>query len=109
MPTVKKPREGDLVKVIRQYLELQGAVVIRNNSGCLRDATNRPVRFGETGSADLVCCLRGGRYLAVEVKGPKGRLRPSQAVWLDRVRSAGGLAVVARTLQDLIDALEALP
>jgi hypothetical protein len=34
--------------------------------------------------------LKDGRLLGVEVKGPAGKLRPEQAVFLDRVRAAGG-------------------
>lgn len=44
--------------------------------------------------------LRDGRLLGVEVKAKTGRLRP-QAVFLERIRGAGGVAFVARDLRDV--------
>ena len=49
--------------------------------------------------------LHDGRLLAVEVKGPRGRLRPEQKVVLTRVADAGGVAFVARSLCDVVAAL----
>ena len=49
--------------------------------------------------------LHDGRLLAVEVKGPHGRLRPEQKVVLTRVAAAGGVAFVARSLRDVVVAL----
>ena len=36
----------------------------------------------------------------VEVKGPKTRISPEQQNFIDRVRSAGGLAGIARSVED---------
>lgn len=46
--------------------------------------------------------LRDGRLLGVEVKAPKGKLRPEQAVMLERINQAGGLGFVARDLRDVL-------
>jgi hypothetical protein len=40
--------------------------------------------------------------LGVEVKGPTGKLRPEQAVFLDRIRGAGGVAFIARDCRDVL-------
>ncbi len=45
--------------------------------------------------------LTDGRLLGVEVKAPKGKLRPEQAVMLERINGAGGLAFVAHDLRDV--------
>jgi VRR-NUC domain len=50
---------------------------------------------------DVLGQLRDGRRLGVEVKAKTGRLRPEQAVFLERIRRAGGLALVARDLRDV--------
>ena len=49
------------------------------------------------GAPDLVVS-RGGRTVAVELKMPKGKVRPSQADWL---ASWGGETAVVRSLADV--------
>jgi len=46
--------------------------------------------------------LTDGRLLSVEVKGPTGKLRPEQAVFLERIRCAGGVAFMARDCRDVL-------
>lgn len=45
-------------------------------------------------------------FLAVEVKGPKTRVHPDQENFILRVRAAGGLAGVARSVSDAITILQ---
>jgi hypothetical protein len=49
--------------------------------------------------------LPDGWFLAVEVKAPHGRLSPEQSAFLEKVRSLGGVAVVARSYRELDSAL----
>lgn len=83
----------------------------RNNTGALKDSTGRLVRYGLCkGSADLIG-LRTvtitpdmvGQQLAVfaaiEVKD-RGRLTPEQTAFLTMVQQAGGLAGVARSVEE---------
>lgn len=90
----------------------------RNNTGTLRDERGRPVSFGLCpGSADLIGYRSititpdmVGRQLAVfaavEVKAPTGRLTPGQAAFLEHITAAGGLAGVARSVQDAEELLQ---
>ena len=55
----------------------------------------RFVRFGFKGCPDVLGQLRDGRLLGVEVKAQAGRLRPEQAVFLERIRGAGGVGLLA--------------
>lgn len=80
------------------------AWVERLNSGAARMGA-RFVRFGWPGCPDVLGQLRDGRLLAVEVKGPRGRLRPAQKVVLKRIHDAGGVAFVARSLRCVVAAL----
>ena len=87
--------------------------LFRNNTGTLPDPrTGRPVQFGlARGSADLIG-LRTvtitpdmvGQQVAVftsiEVKTTQGRATPAQQNWLYMVRRAGGIAGIARSVQD---------
>lgn len=76
--------------------------VWRNNTGVLKDSRGVPVRFGlAVGSADLVGIVGPyGRFLAIECKAPDGRLTPEQTAWLQTVRDFGGIAEVARSVDD---------
>ena len=93
--------------------------LFRNNTGTLRDANGRPVQFGLCkGSADLigwkqvtVTAEMVGQQVAVfasiEVKTPTGRMRPEQQQWLDTVKAAGGIAGVARSVDDALQIMTA--
>ena len=84
----------------------------RNNTGTLKDQHGRPVSFGlAKGSSDLIGWTTRtitpdmiGQQVAVftsiEVKTPTGRLRPEQRQWIDAVTAAGGIAGVARSVED---------
>ena len=76
----------------------------RMNSGAAK-VGNRFIRFGWPGCPDVLGQLKDGRLLGVEVKSRTGRLRPEQSVFLDRIRGAGGVAFIARDLQDVVKAL----
>ena len=39
-------------------------------------------------------------FLSIEVKTPTGRIRPEQQQWLETVQAAGGIAGVARSVED---------
>lgn len=101
---------------IQQHIRLlsRGPVrLFRNNVGRLPDPrTGRLVTFGlAPGSADLIGWRTVeitpemvGQQIAVfaslEVKSPRGRLRPDQAAWLAAVQAAGGIAGVARSAEE---------
>ena len=88
--------------------------LFRNNTGTLRDANGRPVQFGlAKGSADLIgwttrtitADMVGQRvavFTSIEVKTPTGRVSPEQRQWLEAVQTAGGIAGVARSVEDAL-------
>jgi hypothetical protein len=57
---------------------------------------------GATGISDLGGICPGGRFIAIEVKGATGRIRPRQALYLDEVSRMGGIALVARSVDDVL-------
>lgn len=77
------------------------------NSGAAKIG-NRFVRFGWPGFPDIIGQFRDGRFLGCEVKAPKGKLLPGQAVLLDRIRLAGGVAFMARDCRDVRRKLESV-
>ena len=106
--------ETDLQQRIRLALGTHpDARLFRNQVGSLPDPrTGRLVTFGlARGSADLigwrtvtVTPEMVGQQLAVftsiEVKTPTGRIRPEQHAWQRTVSAAGGIAGIARSVQD---------
>lgn len=115
--------ETDLQQRIRLALGTHPELrIFRNQVGSLPDPrTGRLVQFGlARGSADLigwrtivVTPEMVGRRLAVftsiEVKTPTGRLTPAQHNWQAAVRSAGGIAGVARSVTDALAILKDTP
>jgi hypothetical protein len=58
------------------------------------------------GVPDIIACA-GGKFVGIEVKSPAGgRLSPDQELELQRIRNAGGIAGVCRSLEDVLDLLE---
>jgi len=96
--------EKELMNAIRAVLSRPGTPVRlwRNNVGQLADSRGIPVKYGlAVGSADLVGIIKpSGRWLAVEVKTPKGRATPEQLIWLQTVRDFGGIAVILRSVEE---------
>ena len=93
----------EVLKALRTHPAV--AWVERMNSGAVRIG-GRFLRFGWPGCPDVLGQLNDGRLLGVEVKGPAGKLRPEQAVFLDRIRAAGGVAFMARDLRDVLRELQ---
>ncbi len=68
----------------------------------LRDA--KPMLAGLCkGSADIIGIAPDGRFLAVEVKTPKGRPSAEQINFIDVVNRSGGIAGIARSPEDALD------
>lgn len=57
------------------------------------------------GVPDILGCFKG-RFFALEVKKPTGRLSKIQAYQLDKVRNAGGIAARVDSLEDAKEALD---
>jgi len=57
------------------------------------------------GVPDLVGCYKG-RMIAIELKSQRGVVSDKQQEFIDKINRAGGLAFVARTIDDVIDGLE---
>lgn len=100
-----RPEAAALVEVLKA-LRTHPAVAWaeRMNTGAAK-VGNRFIRFGWPGCPDVLGQLKDGRLLGVEVKAQAGRLRPEQALFLERIRCAGGVAFVARDCRDVREQL----
>lgn len=91
-----------------------GCKLFRNQTGALKDENGRLVRFGLCkGSSDLIGFKpvtitpdMVGRTLAVftaiEVKTPSGKPTPEQVNFIARVKQHGGIAGIARSVDDVL-------
>lgn len=93
--------ETDIQRAILEFLQYKGIFCWRNNSGALQDKNGRLVRFGKVGSSDIMGILPDGKFLAIEVKGPKGKLSDHQKEFLDGISKNNGVAIVARSVEEV--------
>ncbi len=106
-----EPKEADVLSAVLQALALHPRVAWaqRMNSGAGRilrkGGVSQFMRFGFPGCPDVLGQLRDGRVLAVETKRPSGEPTREQKAFLDCVNANGGLALVARSADDVWKAL----
>ena len=103
-------KEADIQRQILDYLRVQHIFAWRNNTRTVFVA-GRPLKFGIPGGGDIIGILPGGRFLSVEVKTPTGttQKKRAEAQWQFRraINESGGLAIVARSVEEVIEALNA--
>ena len=96
--------EKGIEDAIRAYLREVGAFEMKIWTGGIALFDGRVARNNNKGAADILACWRG-RFVAIEVKSKTGRPSPEQIAFLADVKRAGGIALVARSLNDVICAL----
>ena len=111
-PRVTKPRtepsEAEILKAIMALLKRHPKVakVWRQNSGTFQLQYGNKTRYVRSNSArgmsDIMGILKTGRTLAIEVKARKGIVHEHQQQFLDDINAGGGLAFVARSVDDVI-------
>lgn len=104
-------RESAFKKEALVFLSQRGALVRNNPIGLFYPIYNptRPIRIGVAGEADLLACLPGGGFAAIETKSTKGKQRDAQKRYEAAVLQRSGIYLVARTLEDLEPLFETRP
>lgn len=95
---------NDLTKHALRVLDLNGYNCWRQNNAGVWDPTKKVFRKNSAtpGISDIIGFHRKtGQFLACEIKSGKDKLSPEQTLFLDRVKRAGGLAIVIRTTDDI--------
>lgn len=101
-------REQNIQKLIMLALTEAGCIVWRNNIGSYTTAEGYFIRYGVggVGGSDLVGIHKPtGKFIAVEVKTSKGKPSAAQLNFIEQVRAAGGIAGLARSVQEALDLL----
>lgn len=78
--------ESDIQHKIIKHLESRGAYVVKI------------IAASKAGVPDLLACYKG-KFIAIEVKKPKGVVSPLQKVNIETINNIGGIAIVARKLE----------
>lgn len=107
--------EMNRLRAIMIGLSTPGVRLFRNNCGALKDADGRLIRYGvaNPGGSDLIGWksvtitpeMVGQKlavFLAIEVKGERTRVTDQQRNFIERVRLDGGIAGVARSVDDAL-------
>lgn len=102
-------------------LSKSGARLLRNNCGQCQASDGRVIRYGvgNPGGSDLIGLhtititpeMVGQQlavFTAIEVKTPTGRVSEQQQRFIAMVKSLGGIAGVARSVEDAADLLKSL-
>lgn len=90
--------ESQLVETIKKYLKTVPELFFWKEHGG---------QFGTAGIPDLVVCYRG-RFLAFEVKTPRGKSTVLQTATIRQIMRAGGIATIVRSVGEVRDIIEAL-
>lgn len=99
--------EQSIQRAILDYLRYRGIFCWKNNTaGIYVKARNTYIPSHAPGVSDILGILPGGRFLAIEVKAPKGRVSPAQEQFLQTINERGGLAFVARSIDDVEEELK---
>lgn len=92
--------EAETQSTILQYLTLKHIFHYRNNTGAFRTARGGFYHFGEVGSPDIICVVKG-RFIGIECKSLTGKLNDNQLDFKERLEEAGGMYITARSLDDV--------
>lgn len=68
----------------------------------------RFMRFAFPGCSDILGMLKTGKFLAIEVKSSDGEATDDQAAFLAAVNAHGGVGILARSVDDVLRALDAV-
>ena len=87
--------EADLTRSIRNLLRILGVYHWKQWQGPMSQPK---------GVSDIIGIYKG-RMLAIEVKTRRGRVSEYQQRFIDAVKRHGGIAFIARSVEDVMDAL----
>lgn len=91
---------NELTKLALEYLHLKGCYCHRINNAPTRHRSNTIKK----GTPDILGCDKKGRALAVEIKFGKDVMSEHQIEYRKEFEKRGGLYVVCRKVEDLIEA-----
>lgn len=108
-----KKSEAEVTEEVRSFLDKRGVYYWRNQRGRYKAKGFWISYGGKAGSADLLGLWPGGAGIArgtfwsIELKKPGGLFENTDQIqWLLDVRTMGGVATVAESVEDVVRNLE---
>lgn len=82
--------EKNIENKIKEYLKtVEGLFYFKEHGGM----------YGTAGIPDLIICYKG-RFIGLEVKATNGKATPLQDATIRKINSAGGIALVVKSVDD---------
>lgn len=102
--------EKEIQTSILDYLTRCSSIawVNRLSSGKFRvtdKAGTRWIQAGWVGAPDIIAMTTRGQFVGIEVKAWNGIASAEQIAFLQAVRAGGGIGIIARSVDDVINAL----
>lgn len=96
--------EAELQKACIALLDASGLVHLRiplGQAGMVGRKTGSRGASSILGFPDLCGITPSGLFWAVELKTDKGKLRPAQVVWIEKLANSGALVRVIRSIGEM--------
>lgn len=90
-------KEKEIQSAIIQYLTLKKILHWRQNSGTFKTV----YRMGIVGAPDIFA-VKESKIYGIEVKNEKGKLSDGQILFRQQFEKAGGIYLVARSIDDVL-------
>jgi hypothetical protein len=98
-------KEADLLSYALTSLKRSGLVAWRCPNGPVMHSINGGQKVFKKspikGFPDIAGVMPNGKFFAIELKTPKGRLSPEQVEWITRLNMTGAMAIVLRTREEI--------
>lgn len=89
--------EYRIVQKIKKYISSRGGWVVKIHGGPYQDP----------GTPDMIVCYRG-KFLAIEVKTPRGVASPEQLATQDSIIAADGRAIITSSVDDVAAVMDSI-
>ena len=109
MNELRDVSESEVIREVKEVIDITGLEIQRVNVGCFavgEGRTKRFVRTAKKGTLDYEGYDNYGRHVGIECKRPVGgRLSDEQAARIDDINRKGGIAFVARSGNEALELL----
>ncbi len=94
--------ERNVQRACLEWLAAHGIYAWRQNQGAIPLQNGGYRRFsGLKGVSDILGITNDGRFLAIEVKGPHGKMSKDQEDFQQAIADRGGVATCVRSVDEL--------
>ena len=98
--------EQSIQRAILDYLRWRGIPCYKHQNAGIRKPDGGYIPTHTRGVSDIIGCIpKTGRFLAIEVKRPGGKPTQEQQQFIDTINAAGGLAFVARSVDEVAECI----